>query len=305
MKHTLSTWWTAAAWLTVTLTSCNEESVPTADTLKHICITAQDFRTEDTHTRTDFTITSSGAEFAWGVKDTIGIFPDTGAQAYFPMISGAGTKTASFTGGGWALKNGSTYAAYFPFIGSFYLDMSQLPLSYTGQKQTADGSTKHLGYYDYMAASPDAPHNGYVNFLFDHLGCLVQIKATLPDAGEYTLLMLQAEQAIFAREAALDLTGNSYRATATAYTDLTELALEGISTTRSNQTLTLYLMLYPADMRGQEVQVVMKSREGRYYQGSLTSKRLEAGYAYSFSTTLEPTDWAATTPAPGFTDSNL
>ena len=37
---------------------------------------------------------------------------------------------------------------------------------YTGQQQKGNASTLHLGYYDYMAAQPTAPSEGYVNFQF-------------------------------------------------------------------------------------------------------------------------------------------
>ena len=67
--------------------------------IKSIEVTAKDFDYDNLQTRTVFEITESGAEFKWAANDTVGIFPDAGAQAYFPMTSGAGTNKASFTGG--------------------------------------------------------------------------------------------------------------------------------------------------------------------------------------------------------------
>lgn len=55
-------------------------------------------------TRTTLEDTEEAVRFTWADNDTVGIFPSEGVQVYFPMVSGAGTQTATFTGGGWALK---------------------------------------------------------------------------------------------------------------------------------------------------------------------------------------------------------
>ena len=187
-----------AVVLLLAFTACSEEltEVPSS-TLKQIVMTATDFETED-ESRTNFQITSAGAEFSWAANDTVGIFPNEGAQAYFPMTSGAGTKSANFTGGGWALKDASTYAAYYPFIGDFYLNKNAIPVDFSGQVQTGDASTAHLGAYDYMAAIPATPKNGNVSFAFKHLGALVQLKLTVPQATTLNSITLTTENNAFA-----------------------------------------------------------------------------------------------------------
>ena len=57
--------------------------------------------------------------FAWEATDTIGIYPDKGFQGYFSMENGAGTNSASFDGGSWALKKNSTYVSYYPFVADY------------------------------------------------------------------------------------------------------------------------------------------------------------------------------------------
>ena len=47
--------------------------------------------------------------FVWEATDTVGIYPDKGSQVYFNIEDGVGTSSVSFTGGGWALKQNSTY----------------------------------------------------------------------------------------------------------------------------------------------------------------------------------------------------
>ena len=83
--------------------------------LQELSITGKDFKF-DGETRSSVNIGESGASFTWDEDDVIGIFPDKGDQVSFAMDEGAGTQTATFSGGGWALKSSSTYAAYYPHV---------------------------------------------------------------------------------------------------------------------------------------------------------------------------------------------
>lgn len=274
------------------LTGCSGTTEePVTDEVRHVVISANDFKS-DLDSRTQLTISSSGAVFSWAEKDTVGIFPNDGAQVYFPMEKGAGTKTARFTGGGWALKNGYTYAAYYPFIGNYYVNKEHLPLLYTGQKQQGNASTAHLGYYDYMAAPPAIPSEGYVNFLFDHLGCLVQLRLTIPVVTAFSSLTLSSEEPIFTTKAELALANNNYTSTSSEHSRDLELELSEIETTEEGQMLTFYMMLFPVNMTGtgKEVFVTLTGVNGKQYKGQLVSKDVLAGYSYDFQVVLSEED---------------
>lgn len=288
--------------LLLVFTACSENTNEEIyEPISHIDIIAKDFKSE-TDSRTSFNITSSGAEFSWAEKDTVGIFPDTGAQAYFPMSSGAGTKSASFTGGGWALKPSALYAAYFPFIGNFYLDKEAILLDYTGQGQKENSKTDHLGMYDFMAAPASSSTDGYVNFKFDHLGCLVQLKLTVPAAATFSSLTLLCNEAIFTEKAKLNLVGESYSYSPTHMSQRLTMALDEISSDTENQVLTFYMMVGPVDMTGHTVTVSLRTDANELYQGSLTSKKMLAGYAYAFSSTLKEVEVSSNVLAPDFGD---
>lgn len=269
--------------------STNEAEDVSLDEVRHVVISADDFKSEF-HGRTILNISPEGAVFSWAEKDTVGIFPNDGAQVYFPMISGAGTKTASFTGGGWALKNGSTYAAYYPFIGSYYLDKERLPMNYTGQCQENNASTMHLGAFDFMAAPPTSPSEGYVNFQFEHLGCLMQLRLTVPKADTFTSLSLNCEQAIFTTKAGLGLIGSNYTFAPLEYSTQLDLTLVNIESSESGQVITCYMMIAPVNMTEKTVQVSLLSENGDLYQGILESKNMQAGFSYDFPVVLEFSD---------------
>ena len=108
-------------------TSCNIndflEQTSSIDEVQTICATIKDFKYDKSEfSRTSIIIEEDGPHYAWADTDTIGIFPSTGRQVEFSMASGAGSTSAIFTGGGWGLKSSSTYAAYFPLVGKYYLD---------------------------------------------------------------------------------------------------------------------------------------------------------------------------------------
>ena len=275
-----------AAALLLAFVACTDEvaELPVGE-LKQIVMTASDFETEN-GSRTNFQITSSGAEFSWAANDTVGIFPNEGAQAYFPMTSGAGTKSANFTGGGWALKDASTYAAYYPFIGNFYLDKNAIPVDYTGQVQTGDASTAHLGAYDYMAAAPSTPKNGNVVFAFKHLGALVQLKVIMPEPTTIHSVSFVAEREAFAAEGKVDIMSSNPCIVSTITSKKLSLQVKDVITTEADQVVTLYLMLPPTDLSSQKLKAVVSTSEGSK-EVTLESKNFLAGKAYALTGKFE------------------
>lgn len=266
------------------MSACSNEEELQADVsteeVNKITITATDF--EYPTTRTDFEIGSSGAAFKWAKNDTVGIFPNEGAQVYFPMISGAGTNSASFTGGGWALKSSATYAAYYPFIGDMYLNQKKIPISYTGQVQTGNGSTAHLGTYDFMAASATTAENGGVNFSFKHLGCLVQLKIIVPVAQTLPSVILSADEKVFVDEGYINLTSESPAIVPTKTTKTLKIELKDVATIAANEVLTVYFMMAPVDMTGKTLTIKSGDIEGK-----VDAKNFEGGKAYQLATSLK------------------
>ena len=251
-----------------------------------ITFTATDFKYPGA-TRTTLEDTEEAVRFTWAENDTVGIFPSEGAQVYFPMVSGAGTQTATFTGGGWALKPASTYAAYYPFISNYHLDQKALLVSYLGQCQESNGSTAHLGRYDYMGAVASAPSEGSVNFDFKHLGSLVRIDITMPYAGKLRSLTLVAPGKQFVTEGTIDLTDPEIRITPkTTATDLT-VSLTDVSVDEESLTATVYFMMAPADFSGKTLTARVVDAAGVTYEQTFTGKNFEAGVAYRLSSTMQ------------------
>lgn len=273
--------------LLLAFVSCtNDISEVHSNELKQIVMTASDFETEN-GSRTNFQITNAGAEFSWAANDTVGIFPNTGAQAYFPMTSGAGTKSAKFDGGGWALKNASTYGSYYPFIADFYLNKHAIPVDYTGQAQTGDASTAHLGAYDFMAAAAASPKNGNVTFAFKHLGALIQLKLTLPQATTLKSVTLTAADDVFSVKGKVDIMASTLCIEPVTSANELTLTLKDVATTEANQVVTLYMMLPPANLSEQTLKAVVTTADKGTMEMALESKNFQAGKAYGLSGVME------------------
>ena len=275
----------------LSLASCTDEVQELAgeqsQALKQIVMTTQDFQPE-TDSRTVYQVADGAVKCTWAENDTVGVFPDKGAQAYFPMALGAGTKNATFDGEGWALKDGRTYGAYYPFVGAMYLDRNAVPVSYTGQKQVGNGSMAHLGDYDYMVATPTAPEFGSAQFMFKHLSALVQLKITVPQPATFTSVKLVTDTKAFAVEGKVDIMAETPGITPVTTSKEFVLNLQDVATTKENEVVTFYFMLPPADLSEQTLKAVLVSDKGNV-EVDLESKNFKAGTAYALSGEMEST----------------
>ena len=271
--------------------SCSDEAQELVEEqsqpLNQIVMTMQDFQPEAA-SRTLYEV-NEAVECTWAANDTVGIFPDKGAQAYFPMASGAGTKNAAFDGEGWALKDGRTYGAYYPFIGTFYLDRHAVPVSYAGQTQVGNATTTHLGAYDFMVAAPATSVSGAAQFTFKHLSALAQLKLTVPEPTTFNSVKLVADTEAFALKGEVDIMADSAFITPVTTSKEITVDLQDVATTEENQTVTFYLMVPPVDLSGQNLKAVIVSDKGTQ-EVALAGKNFKPGKAYSLSGEFENID---------------
>ena len=288
MKHTFLK--ASAALLTLSaLYSCGEDAamdeslnLSSGKTLESISITGKDFQI-DGATRSSVVIDNAGVNFLWAENDTVGIFPDKGSQAEFAMDEGAGMQTATFNGGGWALKASATYAAYFPY--NFYnRNLTAIPVSYEGQKQSGNNSTAHLGAYDFMAASVTTPSNGAVAFDMQHMGALVMLKTDLGEAKTLTNVALKASTSAFTSTGTIDLTAVNPEIAAKSSTNTLNIALNDF-TVASNETTTIYFMLAPTNLLGETLEIILSDEKGAYMKFEAAGKNFVAGTAYAYTLT--------------------
>lgn len=203
----------------------------------------------------------STVNFVWEASDTVGIYPDKGSQVYFNIEDGVGTSSVSFDGGGWALKQNSSYVSYYPFVGDIYLKRDKIPVSFIGQKQTGMVSPFNGARY-YLATEASTSTNGVLTFTYNTLNTIINVNATL-SAGTYTKMSLNLSEPLFVEEGTYSL--DDRKIVGTKFTNTLEIELEDF-TLAEQGTVPVYIMSAPVDLRGKEVVVRFTKSDGAKYK---------------------------------------
>lgn len=228
---------------------------------------------------------TSGLKYLWELNDTIGIFPSKGGQVEFPVTGeSVGTTSAKFNGGGWALKGGYTYTAYYPF--NFYnRNAGKIPFSYEGQVLQGADNREHLSDYALMIANPATVENSALNFSMKHVGCLLFLTLTLPDAKTYTSLDLYADSEIIPVKKYYNILEADAPETVAAYSNHLRVSLENIQTTSANQQVALWIAFPVMDQAAKTLKAVVRDSQGYVYVGDITRvQALNGSYDFYLAT---------------------
>lgn len=279
--------------LLLVMNSCSNEEIFNGDLSvnleKRISVVAEDL-TPANGTRTTYTEGENGYHFAWTEGDALGIFPESGNQTVFPISNGYGTNTAFFDGGKWALRPNESYAAYFPLEDKVSLDYTSIPVDYTGQVQDGNGSTAHLGKYDYMASEfSEVDANGNVKFALKHLGCLVQFKFTMPKADTYSALEIESNNTPFITSGTYSLSDANHSLENLQTSNKITIGLTNVSTTAEDKTLTITAMFAPVDLTGSQLSMTLKGTN-RSYKFNFDGCDMTQGKAIGISSMSAPGD---------------
>ena len=247
--------------------------------VKEISIKMPQLERDNISTRTIFESNEQVIHAVWAEGDTIGIFPFSGGQVEFPIISNSGNETAIFNGGGWGLKESYSYSAYFPFNVN-YRNNKTIPLDYTGQVQTGNNNTDHLSTHDYMASGSFQARDGKLNFNMKRLGCILKLEMAVPRTSRYTQLYLISDNVEFVTKAELDISGEEPKVKAKETDKSILLDLKNISL-NEGEVLTAYLMISPIDLSSSNLSVRLRSSIG-YHTAKFKARLFEANNPYKF-----------------------
>ena len=214
--------------------------------------------------------------FGWEESDTVGIYPNQGAQVFFSMEDGVGTNVASFNGGGWALRDNSTYYCYYPFVGNMYLDRNAIPVSFENQVQSVVSNYEGVRFY--LASGGTSSSSGSLRFTFQMLNTMIRIKAIGLPAGTYTKLSLTTDEEVFVQKGSFGL--ENLTITGKTYSNSLEVSLKDFTlaeeSTEENPAL-IYLTSAPVDLTGKTVTIRIFSSDGiAYIEERSSTKNYEA-----------------------------
>ena len=231
--------------------------------------------------------------FTFTATDILGVFPtspEEGDQQRFDVKTIDGT-TATFNGNGFALKEGQKYAAYYPAVMPAP-DKENIPLDYTGQVQPGKESFG-IAKADYLVAKGIEPSDGVCTFSMQHLGALVVMDVTFPDAGTFTELSLTAAGGTFTTAATLDLKAPSgfsgVTADASAATVTLALGENGAGiTVKRKETVRFCLMVAPKDLSAATLTLKLKDSGNNEISMDVAGKDFTKGKAYKYTCAFTP-----------------
>ena len=242
--------------------------------LKEIIVNAPDpiLQDEGANTRNQLYIEDGKLKTAWIEGDTLGIFPDTGAQVEFP-IGGSGS-SATFDGGGWALKNSYKYAAYYPFSkANYYTNSGYIVTDYRGQVQPYNNAMDHLGAYDFQASKQKAtPKNGSVTITMGRLSAVLMFEITVPETDTYTELDLYNDEFPYSFRGQLNLSENTPIYNQYGWSSFVSLGLNNIQVDKGGK-LMAYMMAFPTG-NTMSHKLVLHGKNG-VYEATLAAKEMK------------------------------
>lgn len=279
---------------TVMLCACTNETEDSSvenEYVNSVRVSVERFKDDLPTTRTNHILTSTGLDVQWAEGDALGIYPIGGDQVKFPLSSGSASAFAYFDGGAWKLRSGVQYAAYYPFSKDNYtISQTAIPVNYTGQTQNGNNTTSHLGAYDFLACAASTPNaNGEINLQMKHLGAILRFQLTMPKADSYQKVVLESSGACFVEKGRFDLTSATPAVSPTAISDSYTINLTNVSTTKNNETITIYAMAAPAKTGNMTVTVYSTDGWSKY-SANVDSKEFVAGGACTITANLTLAD---------------
>ncbi|MBO4418018.1 MAG: hypothetical protein J5801_07910, partial [Bacteroidales bacterium] len=187
--------------------------------------------------------------------------------------------SATFDGGGWALRNNASYAAYYPFsVWNYFQDNKTVIMDYSGQVQNGNGSFAHLSAYDYLASAKTTPKNNMVTFQMDRQGSILYIDIVVPEPATITSLTISCDEAIFVEKAALDISGDTPVVTPIETKAALTLNFENTITTEPNETVRAYMAVQPLDFSAKTVTATLVT-DATTYTAPVVSRVVNKGKA--------------------------
>lgn len=241
---------------------------------------------------------ANSLKFGWTMGDRVAVFGAKSEQQIGLLMKSIDEETALtayYDSESYRLDEGKNYIAYYPAINSLYQEQV-IPVDYTGQVQSGNNTTKHLGEKDYIVTPwTETAGINKISFAFQHIGAVLWLNIKMPDnATAYKSVTLKADQPVFATSAKLNLEtvkmltdGNGQYVdpaciTEKTMSDVLTLSLTGDVKADADNMLKVWMMVSPADLTERTVTVTVKTADGNniVYNSVSLGKSILPGRAY-------------------------
>lgn len=215
-------------------------------------------------------------KFSWAEDEDVVVFGDEDAAVLRSLTSGAGSTTLESKG--FTLKDGITYYAYIPaYTFVITTKSTTIPVSFLGQRQTANDNSEHLKYFDYACATATkvADKNSVSFELKNQVAWIVLDHTFAEETKNVTSVSISADENLFVTSGTLDVTTS----TITGKTQSNQITLElgeeggdGLSFA-AGDTFRGFFTLDPVDISGKTLTFTATTKDGATIKlGTFTRK---------------------------------
>ena len=224
-------------------------------------------------TRVAFDNSLSG--FTWSNGDCIGVCRSSvlaNGTAAFTLLKG-GANVGNFINDSFSLNPKADYYAFYPFAAG--TTASAFPIDITGQVQTANNSTAHIGKVNYMSAAFTTDDNGKASFTFSNIGTVIQLHFTAENEDTYSGLSISSSGNGFTTQASYNLKDNTITPSKTSSVFQVSFGEDGIHV-YNGESVVISAIVLPDDLSQSTLTFSIKNRAG-----AVVKKMDLAGYAFS------------------------
>lgn len=215
-------------------------------------------------------------KFSWAEDEDVVVFGDEDAAVLRSLTSGAESTTLESKG--FTLKDGITYYAYIPaYTFVITTKSTTIPVSFLGQRQTANDNSEHLKYFDYacVTATKAADKNSVSFELKNQVAWIVLDHTFAEETKNVTSVSISADENLFVTSGTLDVTTS----TITGKTPSNQITLElgeeggdGLSFA-AGDTFRGFFTLDPVDISGKTLTFTATTKDGATIKlGTFTRK---------------------------------
>lgn len=295
------------------LASCSNEQLETDQLLskpvsKPITFSAAEWQQEG-QTRTAYTKHNNGASVQWTAGDAIGVFPflddndnTPASRNQIDFIISEGTASAStcvFDGGSWALRDGWTYWAYYPFSYNNYNENQPsngdrtIVFDYTSTlTQVGNDNMDHLAAQDYMVALPkQVSDKGSINFEMKHMSAILELDVKFPEGTAVNVNNIVLKKNDYSEDfhnfSRFTMLSDGEYSIDKYWAPSLSLNLKNAAT--QGNSLTAYFITQPTSSN-EETWEVTVAAESNLYKGTFTpnASSIEAGNIYKLACNVAP-----------------
>ncbi len=208
-------------------------------------------------------------KFTWGTNENVVVSGDKDVALLRTLTSGE--QSSKLESKGFQLMDGVNYCAFIPAYNfNITTDVTYIPLTFEGQRQTKNNNTDHLKYYDYAcaAASKSEGSNSLEFNLKNQVAWIVVEHLFTEETKGVTSITLSTEDKLFTSSAKLDATTSTIKNNKNSSTltlDLGTANGSGLDFAKG-EYMRVFFTTAPVDLTNKELTITTNKADGSSVQ---------------------------------------